>query len=49
MVVLAGALTAGVYEFVYIGIIVGADKAINGGFKTPSTKHITPAPTPRRY
>ena len=48
LVMLAGALVAGAYVYVYEGIIVGADQAVNGGYKKPGT-HATPAPTPRRF
>jgi|GEM_PF-2668368 len=48
LVVLAGALTAGAYEVVYKGIVVGAENAINGGYKVPGEK-VTPRPTPRRF
>ena len=46
LMVLAGAVAASTYVFVYKGMILGADKAINGGYKNP---HSMPAPTPRRY
>ena len=48
MVILAGALVAGGYEFVYKGIIVGADKALNGDYKKTTGTHTTPTPK-RRY
>lgn len=48
MVILAGALMAGGYEFVYKGIILGADNALNGEYKKAAAAHPTPAPK-RRY
>jgi len=47
MVILAGALVAGGYEFVYKGIILGADKALNGEYKKTASPHTKP--TPKRY
>jgi len=47
LVIVAGALTAGLFEF-YKHFIVGSMDAINGGYSTPGT-HATPRPTPRRY
>lgn len=44
LVILAGALAAGVYVYVYEGIILGGDKAVNGGFQKA-----TPAPAKRRF
>jgi len=43
LVLIAAALTAGGYVIVYKKIIVGADQAINAGYKKA-----TPAPTPKR-
>jgi len=42
LVVLAAALTAGGYVFVWKKIIIGADQAINGGYKK-SAPSCTPA------
>jgi len=46
LTLLAAALVAGAYEVVYKGIIVGADRAINAGYKTPAA-HATPTPKRR--
>ena len=43
LVVFLAALAAGAYVIVYKKIIVGADQAINAGYKKA-----TPAPTPKR-
>jgi len=43
LVVLAGAITAGVYVGIYKGIILGADQSINGGYKKAAPAH-TPVP-----
>lgn len=43
LVVLLAALAAGGYVYVYEKMILGADQAINGGYKNP-----TPMPTPKR-
>jgi hypothetical protein len=48
LVMLAGAIVAGFYVWVYKGIIVGADQAVNGSHRKPGTVS-TPAPTPRRF
>ncbi len=45
---LAGAFVAVGYVYVYKGIIVGADEAVNGGYSN-SGIHATPRPTPRRF
>lgn len=44
LVVLAGAITAGAYVVVYKGLILGAEKSINDGYKAvPSyTKKLPP-------
>lgn len=39
LTVLAGALTAGAYELVYKGLILGAEQSINGGYKVPTPMH----------
>ena len=47
LVVLVGAITAGGYVFFWKKIVLGADEAVNGGYKK-----LTPAATPvvkRRY
>ncbi|MEI7958718.1 MAG: hypothetical protein WCI40_06385 [Verrucomicrobiota bacterium] len=44
LVVIAAALAAGGYVYVYKKILLGADHAVNGAYK-----QATPAPTPRRY
>jgi len=43
LVVLAAAIAAGGYVFVYKKLIVGAEQSINAGYKNP-----TPSPTPKR-
>ena len=47
LVILAAAVTAGIFEF-YKGVIVGSMDAVNGSYSTANHK-VTPAPTPRRY
>lgn len=47
LVILAGALTAGLYEF-YKTFVEGGMNAVNGGYTIPGA-HSTPRPTPRRY
>ena len=42
LVVLAAALTAGAYVFVWKKIIIGAEQAVNAGYKTPAAS-ATPA------
>ena len=49
LVVLAGALVAGVYVYVYKGIIVSSMDSVYGGYSTSSSGPATPRPTPRRY
>ncbi len=46
LVILAGAATAGLYEF-YRTFVVGAMDAVNGGYEQPGER--TPQPTPRRF
>ena len=48
LAVLAGALVAAAYVYVYQGIIVNADESLNGKYRKPGAV-TTPAPTPRRY
>ncbi len=45
LVVLAGAIAAGLFEF-YKEFVVGGMEAVNGGYEIGPH---TPAPTPRRY
>ena len=47
LAILAGALTAGLYEF-YKEFVDGGMKAVNGGYSTPGAPR-TPKPTPRRF
>ena len=47
MVIVAGALAAGLFEF-YRVMIDGADQALNGKY-SPAGQHSTPRPTPRRF
>jgi len=47
LAILAGFLTAGLFEF-YKTFVVGSMDAVNGGYSTPGSAR-TPAPTPRRF
>jgi len=46
LVILAGAVAAGIFEF-YKGFVVGAMDSVNGGYAKPGAH--TPKPTPRRF
>ncbi len=48
LVILAGAATAGVYEF-YRMFVVGGMESVNPGYTQSSKQKPTPRPTPRRF
>lgn len=48
LTVLAGFVAAGIYVFVYEGLIVGSMQSVNGGHAAPGAVS-TPRPTPRRF
>jgi hypothetical protein len=47
LTILAGAVTAGLFEF-YKTFVLGGMEAVNGGYQTTHAV-VTPAPTPRRF
>lgn len=47
LVILAGAIAAGLFEF-YKEFVVGSMEAVNGGYNTTHV-NATPRPTPRRF
>ncbi|HWL52451.1 MAG TPA: hypothetical protein VNQ90_08455 [Chthoniobacteraceae bacterium] len=48
LVILAGAATAGVYEF-YKTFVVGGMESVNPGYSESARHRPTPKPTPRRF